>query len=151
MTLTELDKKILNVLLQDARMPLAEIAATLAEPASTVRGRLRRLEASGVIAGYQPILDPKQLGYDIQAVVVIQRDTNGQIQNILPHLEDIPNVTRLIHPLGNIDGLITVWARNIDDLAGIISKINEVPGVIRTETLVVLNDKSFAPPLGDVW
>ncbi len=151
MTLTELDKKILKVLLDDARLPLAEIAATLNEPASTVRGRLRRLEASGVIAGYQPILNPKELGYDIQAVVLIQRDTNGQIQSIMPHLANIPNVIRLIHPLGNIDGLITVWARNIDDLATIINKINDVPGVIRTETLVVLNDKQFPPPLGDLW
>ena len=148
MILTPLDKKILNILFHDARIPLAEIAATLNEPASTVRGRLRRLESTGVIAGYRPVLNPKKLGYDVQAVVQMQRDTNGQIEAILPHLEDIPNVIHLVHPLGNIDGLITVWARNIDELAGIIGRINNIPGVIRTETLVVLNERTF-PPLLD--
>ncbi|MEM7336697.1 MAG: Lrp/AsnC family transcriptional regulator [Chloroflexota bacterium] len=147
MNLTKLDKKILNILLQDGRIPLAEIAESLDEPASTVRGRLRRLESSGIIAGYRPILNPKMLGYDIQAVVQIQRDTNGQIQAILPHLEQIPNVVHLVHPLGNIDGLITIWARNIDELAGIIGRINDIPGVIRTESLVILNEKMFPPPL----
>ena len=147
MNLTSLDKKILNILFQDARTPLVEIAATLDEPASTVRGRLRRLESSGVIAGYRPVLDPQKLGYQIQAVVQMQRDTNGQIQAILPHLEDIPNVVHLVHPLGNIDGLITVWARDIDELAEIIGRINDIPGVIRTESLVVLNEKNFPPPL----
>lgn len=147
MNLTTLDKKIIRILFEDARTPLAEIAAQLDEPASTVRGRLRRLESSGVIAGYRPILKPKKLGYDIQAVVQIQRDTNGQIEAILPDLEQIPNVIHLVHPLGNIDGLITVWAKNIDELAGIIGRINDIPGVIRTESLVVLNERSFPPPL----
>ena len=146
MNLTTLDKEIIRILFEDARTPLTEIAARLNEPASTVRGRLRRLETSGVIAGYQPMLNPKKLGYDIQAVVQIQRDTNGQIEAILPDLEDIPNVIQLVHPLGNIDGLITVWAKNIDELAGIIGRINNIPGVIRTESLVILNEKSFLPP-----
>ncbi len=147
MHLTPLDKKILNILFQDGRIPLSEIATALNEPASTIRGRLRRLESTGIIAGYRPILNPKMLGYDIQAVVQMQRDTNGQIQAILPHLEKIPNVIHLVHPLGNIDGLITIWARNIDELASTISRINDIPGVIRTESLVVLNEMSFPPPL----
>ena len=147
MKLTPLDKKILQILFEDARTPLTEIAATLGEPASTVRGRLRRLESSGVIAGYRPVIDPKKLGYDIQAVVQMQRDTNGQIEAILPHLEDIPNVIHLVHPLGNIDGLITVWAQNIDELAAIIGRINNIPDVTRTETLVVLNQRTFPLPI----
>ncbi|MEM7115721.1 MAG: Lrp/AsnC family transcriptional regulator [Chloroflexota bacterium] len=143
--LTKLDKQILEILFQDARTPIAEIAALLREPASTVRGRLRRLETTGIITGYRPILNPKLLGYDIQAVIQIQRDSNGQIDALLPHLEKLPSVVNLIHPLGNIDGLITVWAKNIAELAQIIGQINDIPDIVRTETLVVLNEKSFLP------
>lgn len=146
MPLSTLDKQILGILFQNARTPISEIAAVLNEPASTVRGRLRRLESTGIIETYRPILNPQKLGYDIQAVVQMQRDTNGQIEAIMPHLEKIDNVVCLIHPLGNIDGLITVWAKSINELAAIIRKINDIPGVVRTETLVVLNEKQFPPP-----
>ena len=53
-----------------------------------------------------------------------------------------------IIPLGHLDGLITVWARNVEDLGEIIAYINTLPGVVRTETLVVLTDEEYPPPLG---
>ena len=146
MTLTYLDKQILGILFEDARTPVSEIAARLDEPVSTVHGRMRRFKSSGLIQTYRPVLDPKKLGYDVQAVVQFQRDTNGQIDSILPFLEKIENVVRFIHPLGNIDGLVTVWAKNIDELASVINQINDIPGVVRTETLVILDEKQFAPP-----
>ena len=77
----------------------------------------------------------------------LQRDTNGQINSILPHLEKIDNVVNFIHPLGTIDGLVTVWVKTIDELAQVIDQINDIPGVVRTETLVVLTEAQFNPPL----
>ncbi|MEM8860878.1 MAG: Lrp/AsnC family transcriptional regulator [Chloroflexota bacterium] len=146
MTLTDLDKQILGILFEDARTPVSEIAARLDEPVSTVHGRMRRFKSSGLIQTYRPVLDPRKLGYDVKAVVQFHRDTNGQIESILPHLDKIQNVVHFIHPLGNIDGLVTVWVRNIDELATVIDQINDIPGVIRTETLVILDEKQFAPP-----
>ena len=146
MTLTYLDKQILGILFEDARTPVSEIAARLDEPVSTVHGRMRRFKSSGLIKTYRPVLDPKKLGYDVQAVVQFQRDTNGQIDSILPYLERIENVIHFVHPLGNIDGLVTVWVKNIDELADVINRINDIPGVVRTETLVVLDEKQFPPP-----
>ena len=144
--LDELDKKILKLLQENGRYTHVEIARQLNIGHTRVRDHVIRMEEAGIITGYRPILNPKLLGYDIQAVIQIQRDTNGQIEAILPDLENIPNVVSLVHPLGNIDGLITVWAKNIDELAQIIDRINEIPDIVRTETLVILNEKSFLPP-----
>lgn len=148
MTLTPLDKKILEILFEDARIPVSEIAARLGEPASTVHGRINRFRSSGLIKCYQPVLDPKKLGFDIQAIVQFQRDTNGQIESILPYLEKIENAVHFVHPLGKIDGLVTVWVKTIDELGLVINQINDIPGVVRTETLVVLDEKRFIPPIG---
>lgn len=148
MTLTELDEAILTILFEDARIPVSEIAARLDEPVSTVHGRINRFKKSGLIKKYRPVLDPKVLGFDIQAIVQFQRDTNGQIESILPYLEKIEHAVHFVHPLGQIDGLITVWAKTVDQLARIIKQINDIPGVVRTETLVVLDEKRFIPPLG---
>lgn len=147
MMLTCLDKQILSILFEDARTPVSEIAARLDEPVSTVHGRMRRFKNSGLIQTYRPVLDPRKLGYNVQAVVQFQRDTNGQIESILPHLDKIENVVHFIHPLGNIDGLVTVWVKSIDELADVINQINDISGVVRTETLVVLNEKQFLPPM----
>ena len=146
MNLTPLDKKILAILFEDARIPVSEIAARLEEPVSTVHGRIHRFKNSGLIQKYQPVLDPQKLGFDIQAIIQFQRDTNGQIKSILPHLEKVDNAVSFIHPLGTIDGLVTVWVKTIDELSHVINQINDIPGVIRTETLIILNEKRFMPP-----
>jgi len=146
MMLTPLDKKILAILCEDARIPISEIATRLEEPVSTVHGRIQRFKSSGLIQKYRPVLDPKKLGFDIQAIVQLQRDTNGQIESILPHLEKIDHVVNFVHPLGQCDGLVTVWVKTIDELAQVINQINDIPGVVRTETMVVLDEKAFMPP-----
>ena len=147
MILAELDRKILQILFRDARTPISDIAAEINEPASTVRGRLRKLESSGAIEGYRPVLNPSLLGYQIKAIVQIQRDTTGLPESIITPLKKIPQITHVVVPLGNIDGLITVWASSIQELGEIIREINHISDVVRTETLVVLHEEEMLPPI----
>lgn len=144
--LSPLDKKILEVLYQDARQPISEIADTLQEPASTIRGRLKRLEQTGIIAGYLPIIDPRQLGFDLTAVVLLRRDSGGHVNDVIPLLKDLPGIVHFQNPLGDVDGLLTIWAKNINSLSDVIRKLNRIEGVIRTETLVILEEERFLPP-----
>ncbi len=144
--LSNLDKRILEVLYKDARVPVSEIADQIDEPASTIRGRIRRMEAEGVIEAYQPIINPKKLGYLIKAIVIIRRDSGGHVNELSAHLEEIPGLTRFQNPLGDVDGLLTIWAKDVDELGSIIRRINLIEGVLRTETLVLLEEKQFLPP-----
>ena len=148
-TLSPLDKRILQILYQDARQPISEIAQKLEEPSSTIRGRLKRLETSGVISGYLPILDPKKLGFDLTAVVLLRRDSGGHINDVIPLLENLPGIVHFQNPLGDVDGILTIWAKNIEKLSDVIRQLNRIEGVLRTETLVILEEKRFLPP--NIW
>ncbi len=145
-TLSPLDKRILETLYTDARKPVSEIADDIDEPASTIRGRIKRMEAAGVIESYQPIINPKKLGYTIKAIVIIRRDSGGHIEGLSHHLSKIPGLTRFQNPLGDVDGLLTIWAKDVDQLGEIIRQINLIGGVLRTETLVLLEERQFLPP-----
>lgn len=144
--LSPLDKNILEVLYQDARQPISEISEKLQEPASTIRGRLKRLESTGIISGYLPILDPKKLGFDLTAVVLLRRDSGGHVNDVIPLLKDLPGIVHFQNPLGDVDGLLTIWAKNINSLSEVIRELNRIEGVIRTETLVILEEQRFLPP-----
>ncbi len=144
--LSELDKRIIEVLYQDARAPISEIADKLQEPASTIRGRLKRLETTGIISGYLPILEPKALGFDLTAVVILRRDSGGHVNDVIPLLKDLPGIVHFQNPLGDVDGLLTIWAKNINNLSEVIRELNRIEGVIRTETLVILEEERFLPP-----
>ena len=144
--LSDLDKRIIEVLYQDARAPISEIADKLQEPASTIRGRLKRLEQTGIISGYLPILEPKALGVDLTAVVMLRRDSGGHVNDVIPLLKDLPGIVHFQNPLGDVDGLLTIWAKNINNLSEVIRELNRIEGVIRTETLVILEEERFLPP-----
>lgn len=143
--LSPLDKTILKLLYQDARQPISEIAQKLNEPASTIRGRIKRLESTGVISGYLPVLNPKKLGFDLTAVVILRRDSGGHVEDMVPLLENLPGMVHFQNPLGDIDGLLTIWAKNIEDLSDVIRALNRIEGVKRTETLVILEEHRFLP------
>ena len=143
----QLDREIVQYLYQDGRAAIIDIANALDEPPSTIRARLRRLESSGIITGYRPIIDPKKLGFGVQAIVQVQRDTKGQPESIITPLKRISQVTNVIVPLGQVDGFVTVWAKSIDALGQIIRDINNIPNVVRTETLVILHEEAMRPPL----
>lgn len=144
--LSTLDKNILEVLYQDARQPISEIAEKLQEPASTIRGRIKRLESTGIISGYLPIIDPKKLGFDLTAVVLLRRDSGGHVNDVIPLLKDLPGIVHFQNPLGDVDGILTIWAKNINSLSEVIRELNRIEGVIRTETLVILEEQRFLPP-----
>ncbi|MEM7344983.1 MAG: Lrp/AsnC family transcriptional regulator [Chloroflexota bacterium] len=148
--LTPLDQKILEILFEDGRTPASEIAEQLGEASSTIRNRIRRLEALGVIRGYQAVIDRTKLGFDIKAIIQVEQDTNKSNEEFMAGLRQVDPVVRVVQPIGQIDALVSVWAKNVEDLGKTIAKINALPGVIRTVTAVVLHEESYLPPISSV-
>lgn len=72
------DKALLNALQGNARLTVAELAERVALTTSPCWRRVRTLEESGVISGYQAILSPKALGYGVTAFVSIMMDSHTQ-------------------------------------------------------------------------
>ena len=69
----EMDRRILSLLQQDARLPNAEIARRVGMAPSATLERLRKLEERGVIQGYEVRVDPRKLGLKVTAFIMVKQ------------------------------------------------------------------------------
>jgi len=152
MKLDEFDRKIIAALQEDARMPVAQIAERAALSATPVSRRIKRLEDEGVIAGYQPVLNPRRLGFELDAYVLINLDAHSDenISRFEQAIQDNPYVIACHAVTGDMDYLVHVIARDVEHLSQITLKsLLRIPGVRDVKSIIVLENvkQSRALPL----
>jgi DNA-binding Lrp family transcriptional regulator len=98
----EADLQILDLIANNARIPLIEIARRLDLDSSTVRYRLRQLEKKKIIQGYRAILNPDLLGYDFYCVKVNLNDFRKK-DDLEAYVKNLPNTTAIIDTVGGYD------------------------------------------------
>jgi len=141
--LDELDLAILSELESNARIVVTELARRLGSPTSTIRDRIQRLEEEEVIRGYTIIINPRKLGLGIKAVIKVKRADNYSLENSLYEPAKLLEVTRVQTLTGDTDELITIYARDVDDLKDIIyNKIGSLSGLSWLSTGIVLDEIS---------
>ena len=149
----EMDRRILSLLQQDARLPNAEIARRVGMAPSATLERLRKLEERGVILGYECRVDPRQLGLGMTAFIFITaQDTRGETDTG-QSLEQHPNVLEVHHIAGEDCYLVKVRAQDAEDLGRMLrTEFTVMPGVRSTRTTVVLGTlkESSRLPIPDV-
>ncbi len=94
--LDAIDQTLISALMQDSRRSLKALAQISGLSAPSVSERLRRLEERGVISAYTLEIDPRFLGYQLQAIVRI-RPLPGKLQEVerqILRLPSSPNATR---------------------------------------------------------
>jgi Lrp/AsnC family transcriptional regulator for asnA, asnC and gidA len=138
MELDDTDRAILEALQENARTPFSEIARRIDMSSATVHDRVNRMEEAGVIEGYHAQVDPKALDYGISAVVGLQVE-QGQEQDTLSRLEDIPGVQEVHLTTGSWDVLMRVYAEDADKLRELMfENIAQMEGFARSQTMVIL-------------
>ncbi len=141
--LDELDLAILAELENNARIMVTELARRLDSPTSTIRDRIQRLEEDGVISGYTAIINPEKLGLGIKAVIKAKRAENISLENSLFEPSRLLAVTKVQALTGDTDELITVYARDVEDLKDLIyNRIGSLPGLSWLSTGIVLDEIS---------
>ncbi|MGY8916227.1 MAG: Lrp/AsnC ligand binding domain-containing protein [Flavobacteriales bacterium] len=137
-----IDKKILRFLMADARKPILEIARHIGISGAAIHQRLRKLEASGLIAGSKFIVNPKVLGYTTMAYIGIYLDKAMSNPLAVKELEKIPEVLECHYTTGNWSILIKVLCRDNEHLMHVLNRdIQQIEGVSRTETFISLNQQ----------
>jgi len=140
--LDELDITILIELEENARISFSELARRLETPHTTIRDRIRKMEESGVIEHYAAVINPEKLGLTIKAIARISRDPKVPLDRILSEPTHLPEITHLQVVTGDTDELLTIYARNTDDLKDIIyNKFGGIPGIVRMSTTIVLDER----------
>jgi Lrp/AsnC family transcriptional regulator for asnA, asnC and gidA len=141
--LDKLDLAILSELESNARIVVTELARRLGSPTSTIRDRIQRLEEEEVIIGYTTIINPRKLGLGIKAVIKVKRADNYSLENSLYEPAKLLEVTKVQTLTGDTDELITIYARDVDDLKDIIyNKIGSLSGLSWLSTGIVLDEIS---------
>lgn len=135
----EMDRRILSLLQQDARLPNAEIARRVGMAPSATLERLRKLEERGVIQGYEVRLDPRKLGWGLTAFIFVKsNDKQGELDTG-ERLRQHPNVLEIHHIAGEDCFLLKVRATDTDDLGRMLrTELSVMPGVTSTRTTIVL-------------
>lgn len=137
---TELDTKdwqLLEALQRDARLGYAELGRLVRLSAPAVAERVKRLEEAGVITGYRAVIEPKRLGYSIDAMVRLRCD-GGVCRRIGSIVEDIPEVLDCRRLAGEDSALLRIVAMSIVHLESVLDRVLKIHPSISTTTLVVL-------------
>ena len=115
--LDQTDKAILNLLQDDATVPLKIIAEKVHVSIATAQRRVQALTDAGVITKQVAILDPNKVGYDLTAVVMIQmlRSNNSMQHRFERLMSDQPRVMSCYEVSGDADFMLMVNAKNMHD------------------------------------
>ena len=133
----EVDRKIVDLLIEDGRMPCAEIARRVGSVSErVVRYRLDRLVAAGVIH-IGAIPNPKSLGYNVVADVFLQVDA-ASVLEVARKLTEYECISYVGCSMGESDISTQVVARDNAEVYRFVTEvIATVPGVRKTSTVIV--------------
>ena len=143
--LDEIDHQILDMLIDNTRIPFTDIAKKLLISAGTVHVRVKKMEEAGIIKGSSLTLDYKKLGYSFIAYVGVFLQNTSQTKFVLERVESIPYVTVAHITTGKFNMFCKIRAKDTMHAKEIIFKLDKIEGIKRTETSIsleeVINDK----------
>ena len=137
----KLDKKILSIILSNARIPFLEVARECGVSGAAIHQRVQKLTKIGVITGSEFIVDPKKVGYHTCAYIGIFLEKAGFYSDVVNELKKIPEIIQCDYTTGNYSIFIKVYTRDNEHLKIILAdKLQSITGVARTETFICLEE-----------
>ncbi len=134
-----LDKKILNILSKNARMPFKDVAAECGVSRAAIHQRVQRLIEIGVILGSSFNINPKSLGYTTCTYVGITLERGNMYRDVAQQIAMIPEVVECHYTTGSYTMLIKLYAKDNEQLMELLNdKLQNINGVVSTETLISL-------------
>ena len=138
-SLAALDKKILRLVADDARIPFLEVARACNVSGAAIHQRIQKLTSQGVLKGSQFIIDPEKVGYETCAYVSLYLKDPESHDVVVEALKKIPEVVECHATTGDMDLFIKMYAKNNRDLMTIIHDKLQPLGLSRSETIISFN------------
>lgn len=132
-----LDRQLIGLLRNDARLSVAALAHKLKVSRGTVTNRITRLEDQGIIVGYTVRLRPDAQPHDIHAWTSIAVEGN-ETRTVIASLLGEPAVTELHDTNGRWDLLVGLRAANLTELSTVLERIRLIKGIQSSETSIHL-------------
>ncbi len=134
--LDKLDRQILRMIGEDARVPFLEVARVCNVSGAAIHQRIQKLTNLGIIKGSVFVMDPEKIGYETCAYIGLNLKNPEDFDRVLEELKKIPEVTECHYTTGNFDMFIKIYARNNHHLLTIIHDQLQPLGLSSSQTLI---------------
>jgi Lrp/AsnC family transcriptional regulator, leucine-responsive regulatory protein len=123
-SLDDIDRALLAALAEDGRAAISELARRVGLSAPSTSERLRRLQTQGVIGGFTVQIDPRALGYTLQAIVRV-KPLPGQLHLVEEVIRRIPEFVECDKVTGDDCFIARLYLHSIEQLDQILAKVTE--------------------------
>ena len=137
--LDSLDKKILHLTAEDARIPFLEVARVCNVSGAAIHQRIQKLTNLGILKGSQFIIDPEKVGYETCAYIGLYLKNPENFDSVVEALKKIPEVVECHYTTGGFDMFIKIYAVNNHHLLNIIHDKLQPLGLSRSESIISFN------------
>lgn len=135
-----LDKKILDIISKNARIPFKDIAIECGVSRAAIHQRVQRMMDLGVINGSGYYVNPKKLGFHTCTYVGLNLAKGSMYKEVIEELRKITEIVEAHFTTGPYSIIVKLYARDNEHLMNLLNeRIQEIPGVIATETMISLD------------
>jgi len=135
------DLKILEILMQDAKKPYTEVAKKAFVSGGTVHVRMSKMEEAGIVEKTTLKVNYAKLGYDITAFIGIFLQKSALYEQVMNALKTIPEVVSIHYTTGNYSMFVKIHCKDTNHLKLVLhDKIQQIEGIERTETMISLEE-----------
>lgn len=143
--LDALDKKIIDLVLKDARIPFLEVARACNVSGAAIHQRIQKLTNLGILKGSQYLVDPEKIGYETCAYIGLFLKDPERFDDVVEALKHIPEVVECHYTTGGFDMFIKIYAYNNHHLLTVIHDKLQPLGLSRSETIISFNEAIHRP------
>jgi DNA-binding Lrp family transcriptional regulator len=138
-SLDDLDRDILEMHQKDVFFSYAELAKKWDVTVATIRNRIKRLKASGVMDVIL-VMNPYKIGYNTFAIIGIKLETGAGLDEVVSALLSIPGVTNLVMVAGQYDFFIQYVCQNMEEYRQFVAEnLRKIPGISNVESFLGLD------------
>ena len=138
-SLDRLDKKILHLISEDARIPFLEVARACNVSGAAIHQRIQKLTNLGVLKGSQFVIDPERIGYETCAFIGLNLKNPEKFDDVVDALKQIPEIVECHYTTGEYDLFLKMYAYNNHHLMSIIHDKLMPLGLSRSESSISYN------------
>ncbi|MBR5440267.1 MAG: Lrp/AsnC ligand binding domain-containing protein [Prevotella sp.] len=148
-SIDSLDRKILKMISEDARVPFLEVARECNVSGAAIHQRIQKLTNTGVIKGSQFIIEPEKIGYETCAFIGLYLKDPEKFDEVVAELKKMPEVVECHFTMSVYDLFIKVYAKNNHHLLDFVHEKLQPLGLARSETLIAMNVLDRQLPIPD--
>ena len=137
--LDQIDRDILNILQMEGRSSASHIADEINMSIPAVTDRIKKLQDSGVIMGFTTLLNHRKVGLDVSAFITVISESSSHYSDVVRQANKTPEIVQCFTTTGNGSHVLLAITENSTSLEKLLRIIQNWPGVMRTETQMILS------------